>query len=170
MFYVQRKSRFWNLIIKGYGLPNHQRIWFTGSGISKKVIRKVNRSCTEALAQETYNCPEAYVTISLSGCVGSALNLVICFSDPFSQVPGEVGRRGGEALHPHGDSEDQRVGLQRQGNIKYDPRGQENRTNLKTNKVWRTDLITGVYILRHLVKKKDLKTSISVVVGTGDNI
>ena len=162
MFYVQRKSRFWNLIIKGYGLPNHQRIWFTGSGISKKVIRKVNRSCTEALAQEipleTYNCPEAYVTIGLSGCVGSALNLVICFSDSFSQVPGEVGRKGGEALHPHGDSEDQRVGLQRQGNIKYDPRGQENRTNLKTNKVWGTDLITGVYILCHLLKRKDLKT------------
>ena len=85
---------------------------------------------------------------------------MICFSDSFSQVPGEVGRRGGETLHPHGDSEDQLVGLQRQENIKYDPRGQENRTNLKINKVWGTGLITGVYILRHLVKSERFKDQV----------
>ena len=52
---------------------------------------------------------------------GSALNFELVFSDSFAQVPGEDGRRRGETLHPHGDSEDQCVGLQRRGNIKYDP-------------------------------------------------
>ena len=88
---------------------------------------------------------------------GSALNFELVFSDSFSQVPGEDGRRRGETLHAHGHSEDQCVGLQRQGNIEYDPRGQENRTNLKTNKVWRIDLITGVYNLRHLMKRERFK-------------
>ena len=49
------------------------------------------------------------------------ISFSISFADSLSQVPGEVGRRGKEALHPHGDSEDQRVGVQLQGNIKYDP-------------------------------------------------
>ena len=91
---------------------------------------------------------------------GSALNFELVFSDSFSQVPGEDGRRRGETLHAHGDAEDQCVGLQLQENINYDPWGQENRTHLKTNKVRRIDLIKGVYNLSHLVKRKDLKSSL----------